>query len=71
MISIIRCGTGYPYFRELIVQLNAALLLRNGPLQTFYDKHNLVGSLETAVVAYKDGIPAGCGRFKKYDQAST
>lgn len=70
MISIVRCGTDHPHFKELITLLDAALLLRNGPLQTFYDKHNLVGSLETVVVAYADGAPAGSGCFKKFDASS-
>ena len=55
-------------FRSLIVLLDQDLYRINGEIQTDYDQHNMIDYIETVVVAYVDGIPAGCGCFKRFDE---
>jgi GNAT superfamily N-acetyltransferase len=57
-------------FHYLVEKLNKDLLDRYGELQVFYNKFNKIENIPTVVVAYLDGQPAGCGCFKKFDDAS-
>jgi len=54
-------------FKSLIVLLDKDLHKINGAIQSAYNEHNLLDFIETVVVAYIDGAPAGCGCFKKFD----
>ena len=67
MISIIRTTSDNKDFRELISQLDSDLAERNGELQAEYDKHNIIESIDTAVIAYVENQAVGCGCFKNYD----
>ncbi len=54
-------------FKALIVLLDEDLHKINGEIQAAYNQHNLLDFIETVVIAYIDGLPAGCGCFKKFD----
>jgi len=54
-------------FKSLIILLDADLHEINGAIQSAYNEHNLLDFIETVVVVYVDGVPAGCGCFKKFD----
>ena len=48
--------------------LDAELRDEYGAVQDDYAQYNVVDT-DTAVVAYVDGVPAGCGCFKRFDGA--
>lgn len=54
-------------FRTLIGLLDADLRQRNGDLMDIYDQHNIIEQIDTVVIAYADGQPAGCGCFKAHN----
>lgn len=54
-------------FVELISQLDAELNQRYGSMQTEYDKHNQIDSIDSVIVGYIDDQPVACGSFKKVD----
>ena len=66
-MELIRTNSENDDFRTLIRQLDTDLNIRYGELQQQYDAHNRVEKLDTAIVAYIDNAPAGCGCFKQYD----
>lgn len=58
-------------FRELIPELDKFLWDLDGPeLQGYYKKLNVIEQNNNVIVAYEDGMPAGCGCFKRYDDTS-
>ena len=66
MIEIIRTTSDNTDFRMLVTQLDQDLQIRDGEEHSFYAQFNKSGSIKHAVVAYKDGIPAGSGAFREY-----
>lgn len=69
-VTIKRTDSSDAGFRSLINQLNADLRERNGNIMDIYDGHNLIGQIDTVVVACLDNQPVGCGCFKHYDDDS-
>lgn len=69
-ILLKRTNSNDPDFKSLIVLLDQDLHKINGAIQSDYNQHNLLDYIETVVVAYLDGLPAGCGCFKKFDDHS-
>mgnify|MGYP000916707660 CR=1 FL=1 len=70
MIKIKRINSDNPDFHKLIEGLNKDLWSMNYSNQGHYDKHNVIESLPTVVIAYDDETAIGCGCFKKFDYAS-
>jgi len=67
-ITLKRTDSTDPDFRSLITLLDKELNERYGELmQSTYDRYNHIIDLDTVLIAYRDGIPIGCGCFKKYD----
>lgn len=62
-----RTNNNDPDFKSLVVLLDHDLDKINGDLMLVYSEHNLLDFIETVVVAYIDGVPAGCGCFKNFD----
>jgi GNAT superfamily N-acetyltransferase len=70
-ILLKRTNSTDPDFRSLIVQLDKELNERYGGLmQSTYDQHNHIIDIDTVVIAYSSGRPAGCACFKRYDDTS-
>lgn len=67
MTQIKRCTAEHTDFKALVALLDADLNDRNGIVQAQYNQYNKTDNINTAVVAYEDGSPAGCGCFKPYD----
>jgi putative acetyltransferase len=68
MITLTRTSSNNPDFLELVKHLDADLYQRDGELMsTFFGQHNHVPNLSTVIVAYKNGVPIGCGAFKRFD----
>ncbi|MHB8209193.1 GNAT family N-acetyltransferase [Mucilaginibacter sp.] len=57
-------------FKNLISELNKYLSIVNGEQDAFYAPNNVLDPLDTAVIAYYNGKPIGCGCFKKFDKQS-
>lgn len=69
MITLLRTNSNNPDFLELVKHLDADLALRDGEVMAaFFGQHNKVPNLDTVLIAYEDGIPVGCGAFKKFDE---
>jgi putative acetyltransferase len=66
-ITIKRTESSDPDFPFLVAQLNQELRGKYGDLQSVYEQFNLIGNLDTVVIAYSNDSPAGCGCFKKVD----
>jgi len=70
-IILKRTDSTDPDFRFLITLLDKELNERYGELmQSTYDRHNHIIDIDTVVIAYSNGMPAGCACFKKYDDTS-
>lgn len=57
-------------FQQLVRLLDAYLSELNGEEHTFYNQFNQIEALQYVVVAYRDGIPVGCGAIKSFNETS-
>jgi putative acetyltransferase len=71
MITFNRTGSNDPDFMALTGELDRELLQQYQEQQAMYAPHNKMNNLQTVIVAYSDGVPAGCGCFKKAGEAVT
>jgi len=69
-ITLKRTDNYNPDFIRLIALLDEYLAEQNGEAHAFYAPNNKLAHLDTAVIAYKDNVPVGCGCFKKFDEDS-
>ena len=67
MIKLLRTTGTHPDFAYLVAELDKALWALNGELQALYGPHNKVPENITAIIAYHDKNPVGCGCFKPFD----
>jgi putative acetyltransferase len=67
MPEIIRTNSDNPHFRQLVVLLDGDLTVRYGDLQKHYAQFNHINFIDTVVLAYENGIPAGCGCFRYFE----
>jgi putative acetyltransferase len=65
MISIIRTDSENAHFRELVMELDKDLAIRDGNDHAFYAQFNKTATLKHCVVAYKDDKPAGSGALRQ------
>jgi putative acetyltransferase len=64
-MTLKRTNSGDKDFLSLVEGLNAELWKRYPDIQADYAPLNNVDNLQTAIVAYVNDTPAGCGCFKK------
>lgn len=57
-------------FCALTQALDTELNARYGKEQALYDKHNVIDSIETALIGYEDNLPVACGCFKEIDETT-
>lgn len=67
MIEIVRTDENDPCFLVLVAKLDAELAVRDGADHGFYAQFNKPVGLVGVVLATENGIPSGCGAFKKYE----
>lgn len=67
VIRLLRTNSHHPDFQKLIVLLDAGLTGQYENHATDYAPHNLVGYIETVVIAYSGDKAVGCGCFKKFN----
>ena len=65
MLTITRTNSGHPDFVALVSLLDADLARRDGAEHYFYAPFNKVDTIKHVVLAYEDGLPAGCGALKE------
>ncbi len=68
MLTLTRTTSDNPDFRNLIVLLDQNLKENDGDEHAFFAQFNKVDSINEVIVAYKDGVAAGCGAIKPYTQ---
>ncbi|WP_162427153.1 GNAT family N-acetyltransferase [Pontibacter pudoricolor] len=66
MLTLTRTTSDNPDFRSLIVLLDEDLKEKDGDDHAFYAQYNKVDTIKEVIVAYKDGVAAGCGAIKPY-----
>lgn len=67
MITCVRTDYNNPDFKKLVAELDQELAIIDGKDHAFYSRYNkVVPDMMYMVVAYEDGIPAGCGAIKEY-----
>ncbi|MER2996934.1 GNAT family N-acetyltransferase [Pontibacter populi] len=66
MLTLTRTTSDNPDFRSLVVLLDQDLKEKDGDDHAFYAQFNKVNSIKEVIVAYKDGVAAGCGAIKPY-----
>ena len=69
-IILKRTNNSDPDFKLLISLLDQYLAEQNGDAHAFYAPNNKLDHLDTAIIAYRDNVPIGCGCFKKFDEES-
>ncbi|MDO3625565.1 GNAT family N-acetyltransferase [Mucilaginibacter sp. BT774] len=70
-ILLKRTNSTDPDFHLLITLLDKELNKRYGELmQSTYDRYNHIIDIDTVLIAYSNGLPAGCGCFKQFDDTS-
>jgi putative acetyltransferase len=67
MITLTRTTSDNSDFRNLVVELDKDLKIRDGDEHAFFAQFNKIDMLQYVVVAYKNGESVGCGAIKPYD----
>lgn len=68
MIELKQTTSDNEAFRLLIGELDKELWSHFNDRQAVYDQYNIIENNKNVIVAYKDGMPVGCGCFKKFDE---
>ena len=63
-ISLIRTNSTNQDFVSLVRMLDEYLKITDGEDHEFYDQYNKIDNIDHVVVAYKNGLAAGCGADK-------
>ncbi len=66
MFTLKRTDSTDTDFQQMVRELDADLLVRNGDEQTFYNQFNKIDMIKYAVVAYNGDAPIGCGAIKAF-----
>tara|TARA_R110001632_G_scaffold34766_5_gene88186 strand:- start:6110 stop:6559 length:450 start_codon:yes stop_codon:yes gene_type:complete len=70
MTKIVKTDNTNQDFKNLVKELDAYLKVTDGDEHDFYNQFNSLEKIKNVVVAYKEGIPIGCGAFRKVDDSS-
>jgi putative acetyltransferase len=66
MISCIRTNSENKDFRQLVVELDKDLSIRDGADHSYYSQFNKIDKIKHVVLAFDQYIPVGCGAIKEY-----
>ncbi len=66
MIEIIRTDSGNQHFRQLTVELDKELAIKNGEMNDFFVQFNKIEQIKNVVLAMDGERPVGCGGMKEY-----
>jgi GNAT superfamily N-acetyltransferase len=67
MITLKRTTSDNIDFTNLVYLLDQDLKIRDGEDHDFYNQFNKTDKIKHVVVYYEDGVAAGCGAFRRYD----
>jgi putative acetyltransferase len=67
-ITLQRTTSDNPDFQELANELEQDLKARDGEQHLLYAELNKIDKIPNAVVAYLNGVPAGCGAIREYNK---
>lgn len=70
MIQTERTNSAHTGFRELVVELDKDLKIRDGEDHAFYAQFNKIDTINHVVVAHLNGKTIGCGAVKPYDETT-
>lgn len=62
----IRTNSGNTDFQKLVKELDTDLRIRDGEEHSFYSQFNSIDTIKYAVLAFENGLPAGCGAIKEF-----
>ncbi|MBJ6118702.1 GNAT family N-acetyltransferase [Pontibacter sp. BT310] len=68
MLTLTRTTSDNPDFQSLVVLLDQDLEEKDGDDHAFYAQYNKVDAIKEVIIAYKDGVVAGCGAIKSYTE---
>jgi putative acetyltransferase len=66
MLILTRTNSENQDFRRLLIFLDQYLSEKDGDDHAFYAQYNKLDTIKEVIVAYKDGVAAGCGAIKQY-----
>jgi putative acetyltransferase len=70
IMTITRTNSDNPDFKKLTDELDMELCRIYNTRPEDYEEYNRITDLKTVVLAYCDGVPVGCGCFKKFDETT-
>jgi putative acetyltransferase len=70
VIKTERTNSDNTHFKQLVIELDKDLAMRNGDSNAFFAQFNKTDTIKHVVVAYINNIPAGCGAVKQYDDTT-
>jgi putative acetyltransferase len=65
-MRLVRTDNTDTAFKELVVELDRELAIRDGDEHAFYSQFNKLDAMLGVVVAYDGDIAVGCGAFKRH-----
>jgi len=68
MITFRRTNSKNEDFQQLVKELDADLIIRDGEEHSFYDQFNKIDNIKYVIVGYDYEKPVGCGAIKAFDQ---
>ena len=68
MLTLTKTDSTNSDFISLVRLLDQDLAIRDGEDHAFYAQFNKIASIKHVVVAYQDGVAAGCGAIKPFDE---
>ena len=71
MITLLRTDSENSDFATLVSLLDNYLSVIDGEDHSFYAQYNKLDNIRHVVIAYQDGVAAGCGAIKPYTEDIT
>lgn len=69
-LHLLRTNSSHPDFVTLVRSLDEYLAVCDGEEHSFYHQFNQITNLNYVVIAFADGVAAGCGAIKPFDDSS-
>lgn len=70
MITLKRTDSDDPEFRQLVIQLDRDLAIRNGENNAFFVQYNQIEQIRHVVLAYFHDAAVGCGAMKIFEHST-
>lgn len=68
MYTIKRTNSENPDFRNLVVELDRDLAIRDGEDHAFFAQFNKIAAIRHVIIIYENNEPVGCGAIKEYEE---